>query len=147
MPPGFIKCIANPTTTQNHRRHHIKVGNGIVVVRGKHEGRLGQVLAFTAKCYKIHLVESRGFDTSLTRCIKKNFCRRHNHLLVSQLNELQEEQWRNRMELFGYSRRCEWEELDVSSPVPSDCFDADEDEFLKKCKNEVEELRNSLDFI
>jgi len=147
MTPGFIECITNPRTTRNHRRHHIKVGDGIIVVRGKHEGRLGQVLASTRKCYKIHLVESRGFDTSLTRCIKKNFCRRHNHLLVSQLNELQEEQWRNRMELFGYSRRCEWEELDVSSPVPSDCVDAEEEEFLRRCKNEVTELRNSLDFI
>jgi hypothetical protein len=147
MPPGFIKCITKPKTTQIHRRHHINVSDGIIVVRGKHEGRLGQVLASTAKCYKILLVRSRGFDISQTRYIKKNFCRRHNHLLVSQLNELEAEQWRNRIELFGYSRRCEWEELDVSSPVPSDCVDAEEEEFLRRCKNEVTELRNSLDFI
>ena len=39
------------------------------------------------------------------------------------------------------------EELCVSSPIPSDCCDAEEEEFLKQCKKEVEELRNSLDFI
>ncbi len=31
--------------------------------------------------------------------------------------------------------------------IPSDCCDAEEEEFLKQCKKEVEELRNSLDFI
>jgi hypothetical protein len=82
----------------------------------------------------------------LTRYIRKNFSRRHNHLLVPQLNELQEEQWRKRIELFGYSRRCEWEELCESSPIPSDFFNKEEDEFLKNCKREVEELRNTLDF-
>jgi hypothetical protein len=147
MPPGFIKCIAKPKPTQNHRRHHINVGDGVIVVRGKHKGRLGQVLASTAKCYKILLVASQGFDTSLTRYIWKNFSRRHNHLLVSQLNELQEEHWRKRIELFGYSQQCEWEELCESSPVPSHCRDAEEEEFLKKCKKEVEELRKTLDFI
>ena len=147
MPPGFIKCITKPKTTQIHRRHHINAGDGVIVVRGKHEGRLGQVLASTAKCYKILLVRSQGFDVSLTCYIKKNFSRRHNHLLVLQLNELQEEHWRKRIELFGYSRRCEWEELCESSPIPSGYFDIEEDEFLKKCKREVEELRNTLDFI
>jgi hypothetical protein len=86
------------------------------------------VLASTAKCY------SQGFDISLTRCIKKNFS---SHLLVSQLNELQEEHWSKRLELFGYSRQCEWVELCVSSPIPSDCCDAEEEEFLKQCKKEV----------
>ena len=147
MSPGFINCLSDHRTTRIHRRHRINVGDGVIVVRGKHEGRLGQVLSSTAKCYKILLVASRGFDTSLTRYIRKNFSRRHNHLLISQLNELQEEHWRKRLELFGYSRRCEWEELCVSSPIPSDCCDAEEEEFLKQCKKEVEELRNSLDFI
>jgi hypothetical protein len=63
MYPGFINFLADHGTTWIHCQHHINIGDGIIVVRGKHEGCLGQVLAPTAKCYKIRLAASQGFNT------------------------------------------------------------------------------------
>jgi hypothetical protein len=47
--PVLINSFSDHRTSRIHRRHHINVGDGVIVVRDKHEGRLGQLLASTAK--------------------------------------------------------------------------------------------------